>query len=155
MADALLVGMRRTCILVVFHSLEYASAALKALVRDDGEHRARLADVKARLLDGQVARVIADLRPHRDRDKDVAKCIDYFESNKERMRYDEYRARGMQIGSGQFQSCCKQLVASRFKRSGCKWSERGANALLALKSCWKNLQWKEFALWKAQRIATT
>lgn len=154
-ADELLVGMKKTYILDVFHSLQYASAALKALVRDDGEHRARLAEVKARLLDGQVDRVIADLRPHRDRNKDVAKCIDYFESNKERMRYDEYRARGMQIGSGQIESCCKQMVATRFKRSGCKWSERGANALLALKTCWKNLQWEEFALWRAQRIATT
>ena len=28
-------------------------------------------------------------------------------------------------------------------------------SLKAQKSHWKNLQWKEFALWKAQRIATT
>ena len=152
-ADELLAGMKKTYILDVFHALEYASAALKALVRCDDARKARLAEVKARLLDGNVARVIADLRPHRDRDKDVAKCIDYFEANKARMRYDEYRARGMQIGSGQIESCCKQMVATRFKRSGCKWSMRGANALLALKTCWKNLQWEEFALWKAQRIA--
>ncbi len=69
------------------------------------------------------------------------------------MRYDEYRARGMRTGSGKVESRCRQTVASRFKKSGCKWSVRGANALLALKSCWTNLQWEEFALWKAQRIA--
>ena len=152
-ADELLAGMRKTYILDVFHALEYASAALRALVRCDDAHKARLAAVKARLLDGNVARVIADLRPHRDRNKDVARCIDCFEANKERMRYDEYRARGMQIGSGQIESCCKQMVVTRFKRSGCKWSVRGANALLALKTCWKNLRWEEFALWKARRIA--
>ena len=90
-------------------------------------------DVKARLLDGQVDPAIPVLRPHRDQ-------------NKERMRYDECRARGMQIGSGQNENCSKQLVASRFKRSRCKWTARGANALLALKCCWKNLQWEEFAL---------
>ena len=60
---------------------------------------------------------------------------------------------GMQIGSGQIESSCKQMVVTRFKRSGCKWSVQGANALMALKSCWKNLQWEEFAFWKAQRIA--
>ncbi|MDE0696611.1 MAG: hypothetical protein OXH76_12360 [Boseongicola sp.] len=85
--------------------------------------------------------------------KDVAKCIDYFEANRERTRYDEWRVRGMQVGSGLVESCCKQMFATRIKRSGCKWSVRGANALLALKTCWKNLRWEEFAIWKAQRTA--
>ncbi len=127
--------MKKTCILDVCRALEYASAALKALVRDGGGHRARHADVKARLLDGQVAGVIADLQPHRGRNKDAAKRIDCFESNKSRIRHNEYRARGMRIGSGKVESRCRQTVASRFKTSGCKWSVRGANALLALKSC--------------------
>ena len=114
-ADELLAGMRKTCILDVYHALEYASAALKALGGDSGGHKERLADVKARLLNGEVADVIADLEPHRGRHKDVAKCIDCFESNKSRMRYDEYRARGMRTGSGKVESCCKQTAASRFK----------------------------------------
>ncbi len=152
-ADELLAGMRKTCILDVFHALEYASEALKVLVGCEFARKARLAGIKAQLLDGKVGRVMADLRPHRGRGKAVAKCIDYFDSNKGRMRYDEYRARGMQIGSGQIESSCKQIVVTRFKRSGCKWSKRGANALLALKSCWENSGWEEFAFWKAQRIA--
>ncbi len=147
-ADELLAGMRKTYIPDVFHALEHASAALRALVGRDDAHRARLAETKARLPDGKVGRVIAELRPHRDRNRDVARCIDRFEANRERMRCDECRARGMQIGS-----CCRQMVATRFKRSGCRWSVRGANALLALKTCWKNLWWEQFVLWKAQRIA--
>ena len=55
--------------------------------------------------------------------------------------------------SALIESCCRQKVATRFKRSGCKWSVRGANALLALKTCWRNLRWEEFTPWKAQRIA--
>ena len=47
----------------------------------------------------------------------------------------------------------KVEVSARFKKSGCRWSVRGANALLALKTCWNNLRWEKFALWKAQRIA--
>ena len=152
-ADALLADTKKTYILDMLHALEYASAALNALVTCDITRKARLAEIKAQLLDGKVDRVIADLRPYRDRHKDVAKCIDYFEANKDRMRYDAYRARGMQIGSGQIESCCKQIVSARFKKSGCRWSVRGANALLALKTCWNNLRWEEFALWKAQRIA--
>ena len=150
-ADEVLSGMKKTYILDVFHALQYASATLKALVTCDLAHKRRLAEVKAQLLGGKVARVIADLRPYRDRNKDVAKCIDYFEANKDRMRYDEYRARGLQIRSGQIESSCRQIVGTRLKRPGCKWSLRGANALLALNACWKNLQWEEFTLWKAHQ----
>lgn len=32
------------------------------------------------------------------------------------MRYDAYRARGMQVGSGQIESSCKQMVVTRFSR---------------------------------------
>ncbi len=152
-ADELLAGMRKTCILDVFHALECASEALKVLVRCVFARKARLAGIKAQLLDGKVGRVMADLRPHRGRGKAVAKCIDQFDSNKGRMRHDECRARGMQIGSGQIEGSCKKMVAARFKKSGCKWSKRGANALLALKCCWGNSGWEEFAFWKAQRIA--
>ncbi len=144
---------RKACILDVFHAPECASEALKVLVRCVFARKARLAGIKAQLLDGKVGRVMADLRPHRSRGKAVAKCIDQFDSNKGRMRHDECRARGMQIGSGQIESGCKKMVAARFKRSGCEWSRRGANALPALKACWKNLQREEFAPWKAQRIA--
>jgi len=153
-ADELLAGMGKTFIPDVFHAPEYASAAVKAPVGCDDAHEARLAEVEARLPDGDVAGVIADLRPHRDRNGDVARCIDHFEANGERMRHEEYRARGMQIGSGRIESCCKRMVAARFERSGCRWSVRGANALPALKTCWKNLRWERFALWKARQIAT-
>ena len=113
--------MKKTNILDVFHALEYASAALNALVTCDITRKAGLAEIKAQLLNGKVDRVIADLRAYRERHKDVAKCIDYFGANKDRMYYDAYRACGTQIGSGQIESCCKQIVSTRLKRSGCWW----------------------------------
>jgi len=153
-ADGLPAGMGKTYVLDVFHALGYASAAIKALVRCDDAQRARLAEARARLLDGKVGRVIAEPRPHRHRNRDVAKRIDRFGANRERMRHDECRARGMRIGSGQIGSCRRRMVATRFRRPGCGRSMRGANALPALKTCWKNMRWEQFVLWKAQRIAT-
>ena len=146
-------GMRKTYILDLFHALEYASEAAPVLIGCKVGRKARLAGIKSLLLDGKVGRVIAELQPYRDWHKAVAKCIDYYASNRERMRYDEYRTRGMQIGSGQIESSCKQMVAARFKKSGSRWSKRGANALLALKSCWHNSQWEEFAEWRVERLA--
>ena len=67
---------------------------LDALVPDRDERKARMEKVKARLNDGRVDLVIADLKPHRRRDEAVEACVRYFESNKDRMRYDVYRKRG-------------------------------------------------------------
>lgn len=70
------------------------------------------------------------------------------------MRHDECRARDMRSGTGQIGSRRRLMAVMRFRRSGCGWSARGANALLALKACCGNLRWEGFALWKARRIGT-
>ena len=147
-------GPNVTYILDQFHALEYAAAAVKALAPDKGGRKARMEEIKQQLDDGQVACVIAGLKPHRDRDEAVAACIDYFEANKSRMRYDLCRERGLPVGSGVVESACKQIVGSRFKRAGCRWSKAGANALLAVKCCIENNRWADFLDWRACRAAT-
>ena len=112
-----------------------------------------MAKIKQQSDDGKVDRVIDDLRPHRKRDEAVAACIRYFETNKDRMRYDIYRERGLPVGSGVVESACKQIVGSRFKRAGCRWSKAGANALLAIKCCISNNRWADFVDWKACHAA--
>ena len=56
----------------------------------------------------------------------------YFTTNAARMAYPTYRARGLPIGSGAVESAAKHLVQDRLKRAGMRWSEAGAEALLAL-----------------------
>lgn len=51
-------------------------------------------------LDGKVTRVIADLRTHRVRDRDVGKCIDCSGSNMGWTRILECRTCGVQTGIG-------------------------------------------------------
>ena len=140
-ADELPASMRKTCIPDLFHALEHASEAVRVPI-----------GCKALLPDGKVGRVIAELQPCRGWHEAVAKCIDHHASSRERMRHDEYRTRGMQIGSGQVGSSCRQMVAARFKKSGSGWSKRGANALPALKSCRHNSQREEFAEWRVERL---
>ena len=77
-------GRRAACVLDQFHALEYA-AAVHALAPDKGGRKARMEGIKQQSDDGQVACVIDDLKPHRDRDKAVAAFIDYFEANRDRM----------------------------------------------------------------------
>ena len=101
-----------------WHATEYISKALKELYPDKAKREARLQDLKSRLKAGGVAEIIGELEPHRERGEAVGKCIDYFKGNLERMRYDSYRKRGMQIGSGVVESSCRHVVALRLKRPG-------------------------------------
>jgi hypothetical protein len=52
---------------------------------------------------------------------------------KERMRYPQYRAQRLFIGSGVIEAGCKTIIGSRCKQSGMFWTLRGANPILALR----------------------
>lgn len=93
---------------------------------------------------GQVARVIDELRARqqelgapREGDADthprqvVATALGYLEKQQSRMRYDEYRIRGLPITSAYIESTIKQ-INRRVKGSEKFWSEGGAEALLQL-----------------------
>lgn len=145
----LLAGQRVTFVLDLWHALDYAGAALRALVPDSAERKERLSEIKDDLKAGRVHDVIAWLEPHRDSDPAVAACIDYYTKNRDRMRYDECIRRGIQIGSGVVESLGRQLVGKRLKQPGSHWSKAGANRLLAIKSCLHNNRWADFLDWKA------
>jgi len=49
----------------------------------------------------------------------------------ERMRYADFRAQGLFVGSGVVEAGCKNIIAARMKKSGAKWSVRGANDIIA------------------------
>ena len=140
------------CVLNQFHALEYATA-VQVLALDKGERKARMEKIKQQLNAAHVARVIDGLEPHCDRDMAVAACIDYFKANRNRMRYGRCWERGLPVGSGVVESVCKQIVGSRFKRAGCRWSKAGANALLAAERCIENNRWADFLDWRACRAA--
>ena len=58
----------------------------------------------------------------------------YFRTNANRMRYAQFRAAGLPLGSGPIESAAKHLVQPRLKRPGARWSHDGAAALLALRA---------------------
>jgi hypothetical protein len=55
--------------------------------------------------------------------------------NAERMRYPDFRAQGLFVGSGVVEAGYKEVIGSRLKRSGMFWTVRGANAVIALRCC--------------------
>ena len=86
-----------------------------------------------------------------DRRVVLRRNVGYFEENACRMRYDEYRARGIPLASGVVESACKHLVASRLKGPGMRWDEEGAEAVLHLRALDLNDRWDTF--WEQNRAA--
>lgn len=50
------------------------------------------------------------------------------------MRYPQFRAQGLPVGSGAIESAARHLVQQRLKGPGMRWSVAGAQAILALRS---------------------
>jgi hypothetical protein len=50
------------------------------------------------------------------------------------MRYDEYLAQGWPIASGPVEGACKNLIKDRRERSGMRWTEEMAEALIQLRA---------------------
>jgi hypothetical protein len=61
--------------------------------------------------------------------------INYFKTNAGSMHYDAFRAKGFFVGSGVIEAGCKTVIGARLKASGMFWSEKGANAIIALRCC--------------------
>jgi hypothetical protein len=72
------------------------------------------------------------------------KALTYFEKNRDRMRYGEFRKLGYFIGSGVVEAACKTLVAQRLKASGMHWSECGLSHILALRTAILSRRYDQF-----------
>ena len=76
---------------------------------------------------------------------------EYFETNASRMRYPEFRAQGLFVGSGVIEAGCKTVIGSRLKQSGMFWTVRGANDVIALRCCRLNGRFEDY--WEQSRAA--
>ena len=103
------------------------------------------------LLEGKVGRVIGGLKQMQAKQalkgtakKTLTRVITYFHNNRAHMGYDEYIAQGYPIGSGVAEGACRHLVKDRMERTGMRWAEAGAQAMLDLRSTYLNGDWKEY-----------
>ena len=103
------------------------------------------------ILKGQAGYVIGGLRQMgtkqrlRGHKADNLRVIcNYLETNRDRMKYDEYLASGYLIASGIIEGACRHVVNDRMERAGMRWSVGGAQAMLDLRTTYVNGQWNEF-----------
>lgn len=65
--------------------------------------------------------------------EELRKLIGYFENNRHRVDYPQYRAKGWDIGSGPTEAGCK-IIGERLKGSGMRWVEDGAATVATLRA---------------------
>jgi len=98
----------------------------------------------------QVIKAIRNLCPSSEtQDKILKGESAYFEKNAERMRYAEFRSQGLFVGSGVVEAGCRTVIGQRLKQSGMHWTVKGANRIIALRSCILSGRWEDFWEYRA------
>lgn len=143
---------RRVEILDWYHADAHVSAVARVLYGEGTEKaRAWRQSQLDRLWTDEVDQVIEALRflgpPQRAAAKRTAveDLSRYLTTNRDRMRYQTFRAAGYAIGSGAVESAVSHVIQQRMKRTGMHWRSAGADAMLALRSVYRSTgAWDRF-----------
>jgi hypothetical protein len=141
----------------LYHARQHLwELARKLFPNQQAEQERWMVSHKDALLDeGKIEDLVASLRSivssHPELSEKIRIEADYFQKNTERMRYPEFRAQHLFVGSGVIEAGCKAIIGSRCKQSGMFWTVRGANAILALRCCHFNGRFEDY--WETRRPA--
>jgi hypothetical protein len=141
----------------LYHARQHLwDLARKLFPNQEAEQERWMVVHKDALLDeGKIEDLVASLRSIISSNPELSEKIrieaDYFQKNTERMRYPEFRAQHLFVGSGVIEAGCKSIIGSRCKQSGMFWTVRGANAILALRCCHFNGRFEDY--WEVRRPA--
>ena len=140
----ILVGKKLKVILILdlLHVLEKVWKAAHVFHPEgspDAELYARL--MSLRILEGNVGQVVKGLRQtvtkrklFGAKRKTLLGVAEYFHRNRDRMRYDQYLVQGLPIASGSVEGACKNLIKDRMERSGMRWTQAMAEAVVKLRA---------------------
>jgi hypothetical protein len=141
----------------IFHARQHLwDVARKLYPGQEAEQKRWMAIHQDELLDkGKIEELVDVLRAidslHPELLEKIRTEADYFDNNKERMRYPKFRLQNLFIGSGVIEAGCKTIIGSRCKQSGMFWTVRGANAILALRCCHFNGRFEDY--WEGRKAA--
>ena len=125
-----------------FHAEEHLEAVAEAAFTDLVKRAAWLEPVTQSLWEGQVEDVIRACQALAETCQKASQAAAYFSNNRERMRYDCFRAAGYMIGSGTIESACKQIVTHRLCLPGAQWEVEGAVQTAKARASWLSGTWQ-------------
>lgn len=107
------------------------------------ERQTWLNQVTEDLWQGRVELVIEACRLLAKKSKWAQQSLTYYSNNIERMRYNQFRASNLLIGSGMIESGCKQIVTQRLKLPGAQWHLDGAILTAKARTAWMSGEWQK------------
>lgn len=122
----------------LYHARQHLWELAATVFPSDARERQRWARQLLRKLNrGRIEALVAELgrvsAPHSDVAEQIRIEVEYFSRNAQRMRYPAFRKQHLFVGSGVIEAGCKTIICARLKQSGMFWTERGANAIIALR----------------------
>lgn len=72
--------------------------------------------------------------------------LGYLRNHQKRMLYASFQEKGYLIGSGAIESAQRTVVQHRLKRSGQRWTAKGAQQMLNLRTCFLAKKWERVKL---------
>ena len=138
----------------LYHAREHLWVLAGKLFPTDERRKRRWVSQQQNKLDqGKIESLVQRLRSFPSGNPEAAQLLhaeaDYFERNRERMRYPSFRSRNLFVGSGVIEAACRAVIAKRLKQSGMFWTVRGANAVIALRCCLHSRQFEDY--WEQRR----
>jgi hypothetical protein len=125
---------------------------------DSAELEAWVKPLNELLLAGQVDRLLTRLRkiqssvarrgPNTKAKREgLQKHIDFYESRRDMMKYDEYHREDLVLATGVIEGACRYVIGERLDCSGMRWTLAGAEPLLQLRCIELNGDWSRFITW--------
>jgi hypothetical protein len=131
-------------ILDFYHAKEYLCDFAKEYFKEEAVRKNWIEEQADLLLQSGAALVIKQVQALAAKTNTPAadKLITYYSDNLNRMDYQSYQniGKGL-IGSGAMESSHKTVIQCRMKRSGQRWSKKGATHMLCLRTIKMNKQW--------------
>jgi hypothetical protein len=145
-------NIKLTIVLDIIHVIEYLWKAAFAFHSETSkEAEAWVSQRLAFILEGKASLVAAGMRrsvtlkklPQQQR-LAVDKCANYLLNNKAYLKYDRYLNAGFPIATGVIEGACRHLIKDRMDITGARWSLKGAEAVLRLRSLRASGDWDEY-----------
>jgi hypothetical protein len=132
-----------------FHVCEHLSKLSELLFSDSTEAKAWYNKQKIVLKEDPegASKVIRAARYRRSKAKhnpEIESELKYLQRNRKRMNYFELQQNNLPIGSGVVEAACKNLIGTRMKKSGMRWTLTGGQTILTLRSLILSNRWEQF-----------
>lgn len=141
-AEAKKRQVKITVVVDVIHVIEYIWKAARCFFEEtDPEAEEWVTDHLLSVLRGDAKLAAAGMRRSATFRKikeeerlPIDKCAEYLHNNAPYLEYDHYLKHGYPIATGVIEGACRYLVKDRMDITGARWSLKGAEAVLKLRS---------------------